>query len=91
MIPRPPTFHGSLSDDVPDEPEITTSALASQAVGHHTHLVRDWLAAPVHERGHYTTSISLAWREVRKYGMTGSASVAAQGLMRAQRKLKVVS
>ena len=91
MIPRTPTFHGlpdDVLDDAPDIPPVADNILASQAVGRHTQLVRDWLAAPWHERGHYITAIAVAWRDVRHYGMASAASMAANGIMQSARKLK---
>lgn len=90
MIPRTPVFHGDLpgnSGEIAPE-QINVSMLASQAVARHTECVRNWLAAPRHERGHHTVRTTTAWRDVRRYGMASEAATAASVLMRAQHKLK---
>ena len=61
---------------------------ASQAIGEHTLCVREWLAAPFHERGYYWTRIEAAWREVRAWGVTSQCSTAATNLLRFNGKLK---
>lgn len=59
-----------------------------QSLNAHTQAVRDWLAAPIHERGYYWTRIDIAWRQVRSDGLDSLASTTATGMMRANGKLK---
>lgn len=59
-----------------------------QSLNAHTQAVRDWLAAPIHERGYHWTRIDVAWRQVRADGLTDLASATATGMMRANGKLK---
>lgn len=54
----------------------------------HTRAVREWLAAPFHERGYYWTRIEAAWREVRSAGLVSQASTAATNLLRFNGKFK---
>lgn len=60
----------------------------SQPIIDHTLAVREWLAAPAHERGYYWTRVEAAWREVRSAGLSSHASTAATGLLRFNGKLK---
>lgn len=59
-----------------------------QSLTAHTQAVRDWLAAPIHERGYYWTRVDLAWRQVRSDGLDSLASTTATGMIRATGKLK---
>lgn len=54
----------------------------------HTQSVRDWLAAPAHERGYYWTRIDTAWRQARAEGTSDYAAGSATALLRANGKLK---
>lgn len=90
MIPRTPVFHAERHsmDDEPAPEQINVSVLASQAVARHTECLNAWLAAPMHERGHHSVRIAVAWKDVRKYGMSGEAATCASTLMRSHHKLK---
>ena len=59
-----------------------------QLIHDHTTAVREWLAAPAHERGYYWARIEAAWRDVRGAGLTGIASTAATNLLHFNGKLK---
>lgn len=60
----------------------------TQLIIDHTLAVREWLAAPFHERGYYWTRIEAAWREVRSARLSGIASTAATNLLHFNGKLK---
>lgn len=87
---RPPVFHGVAPDDDAEDPHQTVGVKANAAVAHHTQCVRDWLAAPVHERAYRTERVKAAWLDLCSYGMAtqSTAAMAANGLMRAQHKLR---
>lgn len=61
---------------------------ASQAIAEHTLCVREWLAAPLHERGYYWGRIEAAWREARAFGVKSECHTAAANLLRFNGKLK---
>lgn len=71
-----------------DEAPTSTAVIASQAIAEHTLCVREWLSAPMHERGYYATRVDAAWRAVRASGVTSQASTAATCLLRFNGKLK---
>ena len=91
MIPRTPVFHGHASDDAtPIDAHQTAGVMATAAIVHHTECVREWLAAPVHERAYFSDRVKTAWLDLCRYGMAteSAAARAANGLMRAQCKLR---
>lgn len=60
----------------------------TQLIIDHTLAVREWMAAPVHQRGYYWTRVDLAWRQVRSAGLANIASTAATSLLQFNGKLK---
>lgn len=91
MIPRTPVFHGDVDDDTAHESaRQIISTLAKSAIAHHTECVREWLAAPIHERPYFSDRIKAAWIDLHTYGMASqsTAAAAANGMMRAQNKLR---
>lgn len=65
-----------------------TTSPEGQAQLEHTLAVREWLAAPFHERGYYWGRVEAAWREARACGVTSQCHTAASGLLRFNNKLK---
>ena len=91
MIPRTPVFHGDVADDAAHETAIMTIGdKAKAAITHHTECVRQWLAAPIHDRPYFSGCIKAAWEHLHTYGIASqsTAATAANGLMRAQNKLR---
>ena len=91
MIPRTPTFRGEAPDDVAHESaQLTVGEMAKAAIAHHAECVANWLAAPINERPYHSDRVKAAWLDLRAYGMSAqsSAATAANGLMRAQNKLR---
>lgn len=91
MIPRTPVYRGNSSDDDSHESaQLTVAEKDRAAITHHADCVRQWLAAPVHERAYYSARVKAAWINLRDYGMASqsTAAAAAAGLMRAQHKLR---
>ena len=62
--------------------------LASQAIAQHTKSVREWLAAPFHERGYYWECIVAAWRVALDYRVTDQCVAASTNLLRVNGKVK---
>lgn len=54
----------------------------------HTLAVREWLAAPMHERGYYWGRVEAAWREARACGVVSQCHTSASALLRFNGKLK---
>lgn len=67
---------------------MTTTNPDLNLIHDHTQAVRQWMAAPFHERGYYWTRIEAAWRQVRSAGLANVASTAATSLLRFNGKLK---
>lgn len=92
MIPRTPVFHGDpADDDASHEPaQLAAGERDRAAIAHHAECVRQWLAAPVHERAYYSSRIKAAWINLRDYGLTSQSAAAANaaGVMRANHKLR---
>ena len=67
---------------------MTATTPEPHALHDHTHAVREWLSAPLHERGYYWGRVEAAWREARASGTTNMCHTAATNLLRFNGKLK---